>query len=226
MNDTNPTVVITNELIEAACLIVASNTASVSLLQRKLNVGYATACNLLDKLAHLGIVNPFNGAATRTVLVNESGLKHILSTETNGANLPDVEGCLSKFKETNRTSSQPKYQSVALNVWKGVARWRRIKRTLLVMDIFLVVFLVTDPKLPTLSKQRQGKVIARTGLNLRLQPNAQAKVIVAIPSNEKVIILQSEAPQAEFAGNRANWVRVRYRKYEGWVWGRFIKEIN
>ena len=225
--DTNsPTIVITNELIQAACLIVASNTASVSLLQRKLNVGYNKAGNLLDELACLGIVNSLNGTATRTVLVNENGLKHILSTETNRSNLPDVDQYLTKFKEVNQTASRPKYQRKTQSVWAGVVRWRRIKRTLLVIDILLIVFLVADPKLPALGEQRQGKVIARTGLNLRLQPNAQSNVIVAIPSNEKVIIIQPEGPQAEIAGNKANWVRVRYKKHEGWVWGRFIKEIN
>lgn len=226
-NDTkSPSIVITDELIEAACLIVANNTASTSLLQRKLKIGYNRAGSLIDELCHLGIVSSFNGTATRTLLVNEYGLKNILSTKTSGLNLNLIDQYLSKFKVVNQPSNSTKYNDSTQNVWTNVAKWRRIKFTLLAIDVLLVVILMANPKLPSSSEQQTGRVMAQTGLNLRLQPNSQSDIVVSIPSNEKVIIIERNGPQAVIGGKTANWIKVRYKKNEGWVWGGFIKETN
>ncbi len=54
---------------EAARLIVRHQQGSVSLLQRRLKVGYSRAARLVDELEDAGIVGPFDGSKARTVLV-------------------------------------------------------------------------------------------------------------------------------------------------------------
>ncbi|WP_457654297.1 DNA translocase FtsK 4TM domain-containing protein [Rhodocaloribacter sp.] len=56
---------------EAARIIVRSGQGSVSLLQRKLSVGYSRAARIVDQLEDAGIVGPFEGSKARQVLVDD-----------------------------------------------------------------------------------------------------------------------------------------------------------
>ena len=47
---------------------------SVSLLQRRLGIGYQRAARLIDKLEEAGIVGPYDGSKAREVLVDEQYL--------------------------------------------------------------------------------------------------------------------------------------------------------
>ena len=64
-----------NEAIE---LVVRQGTASVSLLQRRLGVGYARAGRLVDQLEERGIVSGHEGSKPRRVLVGEAELARLL----------------------------------------------------------------------------------------------------------------------------------------------------
>lgn len=60
----------TDELFEeAAYIIVRRQQGSVSLLQRKLSIGYTRAGRIVDQLEEAGIVGPFAGTQAREVLV-------------------------------------------------------------------------------------------------------------------------------------------------------------
>jgi S-DNA-T family DNA segregation ATPase FtsK/SpoIIIE len=56
---------------EAARLVVRHNQGSVSLLQRRLKIGYARAARLIDQLETAGIVSPYDGSKAREVLVDD-----------------------------------------------------------------------------------------------------------------------------------------------------------
>lgn len=59
-----------DELFEdAARIIVRYQQGSVSLLQRKLKIGYARAARIVDELENANIVGPFDGSKAREVLV-------------------------------------------------------------------------------------------------------------------------------------------------------------
>jgi S-DNA-T family DNA segregation ATPase FtsK/SpoIIIE len=65
-------------LLERAIeIVVQTQTASVSLLQRRLRVGYTRAGRLIDMLERRGIISGYEGSKPRRVLVEESELARV-----------------------------------------------------------------------------------------------------------------------------------------------------
>ena len=60
---------------DALRLVVRHQQGSVSLLQRRLKVGYARAARLIDQLEMAGVVGPFDGSKARQVLYDEAALE-------------------------------------------------------------------------------------------------------------------------------------------------------
>ena len=58
-------------------VVVTAQTASVSLLQRRLRVGYTRAGRLIDMLERRGIISPNEGSKPRRVLVSEGELERL-----------------------------------------------------------------------------------------------------------------------------------------------------
>lgn len=56
-------------LAEAIEIVVDAGQASISMLQRRLRVGYARAARLIDEMEVRGLVSGFNGSKTRNVLI-------------------------------------------------------------------------------------------------------------------------------------------------------------
>ena len=64
-------------LLERAIdVVIQTQTASVSLLQRRLRVGYTRAGRLIDMLERRGIISGYEGSKPRRVLVSEAELDH------------------------------------------------------------------------------------------------------------------------------------------------------
>lgn len=53
-------------------IIMETGQVSPSMLQRKLNIGYAQAAKIIDDLEKYGFVGPFQGTVPRTILINRS----------------------------------------------------------------------------------------------------------------------------------------------------------
>jgi DNA segregation ATPase FtsK/SpoIIIE, S-DNA-T family len=60
-------------------VVVQAQTASTSLLQRRLRVGYTRAGRLIDMLERRGIISGYEGSKPRRVLVDESQLDRVLT---------------------------------------------------------------------------------------------------------------------------------------------------
>jgi S-DNA-T family DNA segregation ATPase FtsK/SpoIIIE len=59
---------------DAKRLVVMHQQGSVSLIQRRLKVGYARAARIMDQLEEAGVVGPFEGSKARDVLLTEEDL--------------------------------------------------------------------------------------------------------------------------------------------------------
>ncbi|MDE6496109.1 MAG: DNA translocase FtsK, partial [Duncaniella sp.] len=66
---------------EAARLVVSTDTASTSSLQRRYSIGYNRAGKIMDQMEAAGIVGPSQGGKPRQVLVDPMTLEHILSNQ-------------------------------------------------------------------------------------------------------------------------------------------------
>jgi S-DNA-T family DNA segregation ATPase FtsK/SpoIIIE len=65
-------------LADAVRLVVSTQTASVSMLQRRLRVGYTRAGRLIDMLERRGVISGYEGSKPRQVLVSEADLGRVL----------------------------------------------------------------------------------------------------------------------------------------------------
>jgi S-DNA-T family DNA segregation ATPase FtsK/SpoIIIE len=64
-------------LDKAIEIVVTAQTASVSLIQRRLRVGYTRAGRLIDMLERRGIISPYEGSKPRRVLITELDLERV-----------------------------------------------------------------------------------------------------------------------------------------------------
>ena len=71
-------------LADAARIVVESETASVSMIQRRLRVGYTRAGRLIDMLERRGIISGYEGSKPRQVLVSQAELPRLLERLASG----------------------------------------------------------------------------------------------------------------------------------------------
>jgi DNA segregation ATPase FtsK/SpoIIIE, S-DNA-T family len=67
-------------LDEAIRLVVQTETASVSMIQRRLRVGYTRAGRLIDMLERRGVISGYEGSKPRQVLIGQSDLGRVLDS--------------------------------------------------------------------------------------------------------------------------------------------------
>jgi S-DNA-T family DNA segregation ATPase FtsK/SpoIIIE len=67
-------------LDEAIRLVVQTETASVSMIQRRLRVGYTRAGRLIDMLERRGVISGYEGSKPRQVLITQADLGRVLGS--------------------------------------------------------------------------------------------------------------------------------------------------
>jgi hypothetical protein len=78
---------------EAAKIIVKTGLCSISLLQRRLGIGFARTSRIIDQLEHAGVVGPSNGNRLREVLIKpEDMFAYISGSEIAGKKLKSKNG--------------------------------------------------------------------------------------------------------------------------------------
>ena len=64
-------------LPQAVEAILETKQCSVSMLQRRVKLGYSRAARIVDQMEELGIVGPYEGAKPRSVLIDRDGWREI-----------------------------------------------------------------------------------------------------------------------------------------------------
>jgi DNA segregation ATPase FtsK/SpoIIIE, S-DNA-T family len=72
-------------LDEAIRLVVQTETASVSMIQRRLRVGYTRAGRLIDMLERRGVISGYEGSKPRQVLITQADLARVVGGPGSGA---------------------------------------------------------------------------------------------------------------------------------------------
>jgi S-DNA-T family DNA segregation ATPase FtsK/SpoIIIE len=65
-------------LSDAIATVVQMGTASTSMLQRRLRVGYTRAGRLIDMMERRGVISGYEGSKARQVLITEADLPRVL----------------------------------------------------------------------------------------------------------------------------------------------------
>ena len=80
-----------DEMLPAAVdVILETGQASVSMLQRRLKLGYARAARIVDEMEERGIVGPFQGSKPRTILVTKEQWESMKNGGTSQMNFDDL----------------------------------------------------------------------------------------------------------------------------------------
>ena len=97
-----------DELIDAAAeVVVETGMASVSMLQRRLKLGYARAARLVDQLEEKGIVGPFEGSKPRQVLITKEQWQELKYRQGVGAPPPQTEAEIPDRTDLDSTQVDP-----------------------------------------------------------------------------------------------------------------------
>ena len=76
-------------------------------------------------------------------------------------------------------------------------------------------------------KERFGQTTAtvavdNTTLNMRSEPNLKSKVVLKIPTNSSVTVLEYDLQETYIDGSKGRWCRINYAGTIGWVWGNYL----
>ena len=75
----------------AVDVILETGQASVSMLQRRLKLGYARAARIVDEMEEKGIVGPFVGSKPRAILITKEQWNSMRGGENTQMGFDDVE---------------------------------------------------------------------------------------------------------------------------------------
>ena len=76
-------------LDDAIRLVVQTETASVSMVQRRLRVGYTRAGRLIDMLERRGVISGYEGSKPRQVLISQADLPRVLGSGGGAGSAPE-----------------------------------------------------------------------------------------------------------------------------------------
>ncbi len=76
--------------------------------------------------------------------------------------------------------------------------------------------------MPLLAAAKEGVVIGDPGVNVRAKADASAKIVCAVIKGDTVEVLSSSDREEVIGGKRGRWLKVRYKKQEGWAFSAFV----
>ncbi len=94
-------------LQEAISLVASMGTASTSMLQRRLRLGYTRAGRLIDMLERRGIISGYEGSKPRQVLITEADVPRILVALAEGSGASRRQAVDSGFAVDSQPAEDP-----------------------------------------------------------------------------------------------------------------------
>ncbi len=76
----------------------------------------------------------------------------------------------------------------------------------------------------TPSAENLRYVTAASGLVMRSEPSRKGERMQSIPFGRSVEVLDENGPTETIEGKSSSWLKVRYAKKEGWVFGAFLNK--
>lgn len=121
-------------------------------------------------------------------------------------------------------------RSVCQDCAKTIDTWNRIKLIFWIVVIVgaIFYFLNRSSNLSTrfgtyLHRGTTVRVISTKGLNLRDKPNSMGTVLVTVPYNELVDLIDKNGDSETIDGQTANWYKVDYKGTTGWLWSGYLE---
>lgn len=76
------------------------------------------------------------------------------------------------------------------------------------------------------SQPKTGVILAKSGLVLRDSPALDGLRQASIPYDAEVEIIDAHGPMATIDDITGHWIKVRYRQFEGWVFGGYVDVLK
>ena len=92
--------------------------------------------------------------------------------------------------------------------------------------ISLISLLVLSTHSVNAADANEKYIAAKSGLNLRSDPNKSSKVVTLIPFGAKVTIEKSDGKEIFLDGRYGKWVNVKYENKTGWVFSGFLCDFK
>jgi len=86
-------------LPQAIDVVLEMGACSVSMLQRRLKLGYSRAARIVDQMEEIGVVGPYEGAAPRSVLINYNPFYSDEEDEDEESDYDDDEDSADEYEE-------------------------------------------------------------------------------------------------------------------------------
>ena len=121
-------------------------------------------------------------------------------------------------------------RSVCQDCAKAIDTWNTIKLIFLIAVIIIAFFYFSNHSLssprttsPYHYSGQTARIISTKGLNLRDQPSSSGTVLLTIPYNEIVGIIDKNGDSETISGQTANWHKVDYKGTAGWLWSGYLQ---
>lgn len=89
--------------------------------------------------------------------------------------------------------------------------------------IFFIVFIGSIIFFNQIQCKKEYKYVnLHGGLSFRDKPSIRSKQIDLIPNGTKLQILDKEGDIIKINGKKGSWIKVKYNKKPGWVFGGFL----
>ena len=142
-------------LSAAAYAIFEAGTASVSILQRKLKLGYSQAASLMDELSSNGVVGAFDGSAPREILMTPREFESVFCPQK--IDLPesqpnDFVHAEAGFPRAVDPSAPVSHRTMSQEEYEGAVRTPRMVRkiVLILLAVGVAVYFLLNYVFPEL----------------------------------------------------------------------------